>query len=102
MPSFNLLYNFFKKKLEILRDYINKNFKLNYIIWLKSFATAFILFIKKKNGFLQFYMNYRNLNVIFIKNKYFIFLVFKILNCLIKVKVFIKLNLRKVYNLIQI
>ena len=32
MSPFNLLYNFFKKKLEILRDYINKNFKLNYII----------------------------------------------------------------------
>ena len=31
MLSFNLLYNLFKKKLKILRDYIDKNFKLNYI-----------------------------------------------------------------------
>ena len=32
MLSFNLLYNLSKKKLKILRDYINKNLKLNYII----------------------------------------------------------------------
>ena len=31
MPSFSLLYNFFKKKLKILRDYIDKNLKSNYI-----------------------------------------------------------------------
>ena len=60
----------------------------------------FILFIKKKNSFLQFYINYKNLNIIFIKNKYFISFISEILNCLIKVKVFIKLNLKKVYNLI--
>ena len=60
----------------------------------------FILFIKKKNNFLQFCIDYKNLNVIFIKNKYFISLVSEILNYLIKVKVFIKLNLKGVYNLI--
>ena len=32
MSFFNLLYNLFKKKLEILRNYIDKNLKLNYII----------------------------------------------------------------------
>ena len=64
--------------------------------------TVFILFIKKKNDFLQLYINYKSLNIIFIKNKYLILLIFKILNHLIKVKVFIKLNLRRVYNLIQI
>ena len=32
MSLFNLLYNFFKKEFKILKDYINKNFKLNYII----------------------------------------------------------------------
>ena len=32
MSLFNPLYNLFKKKLKILRDYIDKNLKLNYII----------------------------------------------------------------------
>ena len=32
MLFFSLLYNLFKKKLKILKDYINKNLKLNYII----------------------------------------------------------------------
>ena len=62
--------------------------------------TVFILFIKKKNSFLQFYINYKGLNIIFIKNKYFIPFISEILNYLIKIKVFIKLNLRRVYNLI--
>ena len=31
MPLFSLLYNLFKKELKILRDYIDKNFKLSYI-----------------------------------------------------------------------
>ena len=52
MPFFSPLYNLFKKELEILRDYIDKNLKSNYITWLKSFTAAFILFIKKKNSFL--------------------------------------------------
>ena len=32
MPFFSLLYNFSKKEFKILRDYINKNLKLSYII----------------------------------------------------------------------
>ena len=62
----------------------------------------FILFIKKKNDSLQFYINYKSLNAIFIKNKYFIFFISEILNHLIKIKIFIKLNLKRIYNLIQI
>ena len=39
-----------------------------------------ILFIKKKNKLLKFYINYKKLNAISIKNKYLILLILKILN----------------------
>ena len=39
-----------------------------------------ILFIKKKDGLLKLYINYKKLNVIFIRDKYSILLISKILN----------------------
>ena len=39
-----------------------------------------ILFIKKKNKLLRFYINYKKLNVIFIRDKYLILLILEILN----------------------
>ena len=43
-------------------------------------------------------MNYRNLNVIIVKNRYFLFLIFEILNCFNKIKIFVKLNIIIVFN----
>ena len=59
-----------------------------------------ILFIKKKDSLLQLCVNYHHLNVILKKNKYLISLILKILNYLAKAKVFTKINLHSVYNLI--
>ena len=81
-PLFKLLYNLFKYKLSVFKDYINKNLKIEYINHLKSLIRVLILFIKKCNSLLQLYINYKRLNAVFIKNKYFIFLILKILNCL--------------------
>ena len=39
----------------------------------------FVLFIKKSNEELRFYVNYKKLNVIIKKNRYFIFLINEIL-----------------------
>ena len=40
---------------------------------------SFILFIEKLNEKLRFYMNYKKLNVIMKKNRYFIFLINEVL-----------------------
>ena len=42
-------------------------------------------------------MNYRDLNIITIKNRHSLFLIIKILNRLYDVKVFTKLNLKNIY-----
>ena len=47
-------------------------------------------------------MNYRKLNKIIIKNKYFLSNIGEFQDCLKKTQQFIKLDLQKIYNLIKI
>ena len=52
----------------------------------------------KKNNDLRFCVDYRGLNAIIIKNRYFLLLIFETLNRLCGLKVFIKLNLKNAYH----
>ena len=61
-----------------------------------------ILFIKKSEEKLHFYVNYKGLNAIIVKNHYFLPLIFKILNHLNCTKIFIKLNIISTFNKLQI
>ena len=56
----------------------------------------------KKNNKLRLYVDYRDLNAIIIKNRYFLFLIFETLNRLCESKIFIKLNLKNVYYKLRI
>ena len=56
----------------------------------------------KKNNELRFYIDYRDLNAIIIKNRYSFFLIFETLNRLCESKIFIKLNLKNVYYKLRI
>ena len=51
----------------------------------------------KKNNKLRFCVDYRDLNAIIIKNRYFFFLIIERLNRLYDSKIFIKLNFKNVY-----
>jgi len=62
----------------------------------------FILFIKKLNGGLYFYINYRGLNIIIIKNKYSLPLILKTLNRLNRIKVFSKLDIIFIFNRLRV
>ena len=53
--------------------------------------------MSKKNNELRFYIDYRDLNTIIIKNRHFFSLIFETLNRLCELKIFIKLNLKNVY-----
>ena len=61
-----------------------------------------MLFIFKKNNNLRLCVNYRNLNVVIIKNKYFLSLIEKTFNHLMSAVYFTKLDLKNVYHRIQI
>ena len=95
--SYDFFYALSKKKLQVLRNYLLKNLALNCIRKFFNFAETLILFIFKKNNSLRLCINYRDLNVIIIKNKCF-FLIEKTLNRLINVAYFIKLNLKNAYH----
>jgi hypothetical protein len=64
------IYLFFEKKLEALREYIDKNLIKEYIRPSKSFIRYTVFFVSKKNGKLRIYVDYRKLNDIIIKNRY--------------------------------
>ena len=71
--SYDFLYALSEKELQVLRNYLLKSLALNCIREFFSFAETSILFIFKKNNNLRLCVNYRDLNVIIIKNKCFFF-----------------------------
>lgn len=102
MSFFDLIYNLFENELTLQKIYIDKNLINEFIARFKFSAYVFILFIKKRNEELKQCVNYRKLNVILVRNKYFISLIINILKRLKKVKIFIKLDIRETYNFISI
>jgi hypothetical protein len=86
----------------VLKDYLKKILYLKIIRRLTSPIIAPLLFIDKKDAILRLYINYKELNIVIILNKYLIPLISKILNRLKKVKIFIKIDLYNIYYLIKI
>ena len=60
------------------------------------------MFVKKKDGILRLYINYRKLNDITIKNRYLLLNVTELRDRLANAKIFTKLDLREGYYLIRI
>ena len=57
-----------KDKLLVIKKYINKHLNIGFIYPSIFLVTAPILLIKNPGGGIQFYINYRGLNTIIIKN----------------------------------
>ena len=70
---YNSFYALSKKKLQVLRNYLLKNLALNRIREFFNFIKTLMLFVFKKDESLRLCVNYRNLNVIIIKNRCFFF-----------------------------
>ena len=80
------IYTLFYTKLEILRNYLDKNLKKDFIWKAKTIIEFFILFVPKKDEKLRFYVNYKKLNAITIKDKYLLLNIGKLQNHLIGIK----------------
>jgi predicted CopG family antitoxin len=78
----DLIYNLSLIELKILKSYIEDNLVKDFIISSVSFSSVLILFIKKKNDELRLYVNYKSLNVVTIKNKYFLSLIQRLFDIL--------------------
>ncbi len=94
---YELLYFLFEEKLSILQEYLLKNLTLNRICKFINLIYTSMLFVLKSNNNLRLCIDYRNFNIIIIKNKFSLSLIKKTLNCLIDVVYFTKLNLKNAY-----
>ena len=100
--SMNFIYNLSKTELEMLRKYINENLKKKFIKFFKFSTKSLILFIKKSDDDLRLCVNYRKLNVITIKNRYFFFFINENFDKLLKIRMFTKLNVQNAFHRICI
>ena len=96
------IYNFSAKKLIILWKYLKNSLQKNWICSIKSSTEASMLFSFKKDERLKLYVNYKELNKIIIKNHYFLSLINEMLNQLVRVKIYSKIDFCNIYHKIKI
>ena len=77
-PTHSPIYTLSAKELEVLRDYLDKNLAKRFIRPSTSLARYSILFVPKKDGKLRLCIDYWQLNVITIKNRYPLLLISEI------------------------
>jgi len=92
------LYDMSRDKILELRRYLNENLSKDFIQVNHFQMIVSVLFIKKLKEEFHFCVNYRDLNVITVKNWYFLSLISEMLNHLSWAKIFIKLNIISAFN----
>ena len=68
MPLYKRPYLIFKDELLVIKKYINKHLNKGFICPSIFLTATFILLAKKPGGGIRFYINYKGLNTIIIKN----------------------------------
>ena len=86
----------------MLREYINENLKKRYIRPLILLARYPVFFVLKSNGKLRICVDYRQFNMIIIKNRYTLFLIHEMQDRIKGFKIFTKIDIRKGYYKIRI
>jgi hypothetical protein len=96
------LYYYSAVKLEEVKWYIIKNLDKGFINTSQTPFVSSILFVKKKDGNLQFCINYRKLNNLTYKDQYLLPLISKTLARITRAKIFTKLDIRQAFHRIRI
>ena len=78
--SYIHIYNMFSAELKTLKNYINNFLIKKWIHKFQNLTDIFIFFISKKSNELHFCIDYYKLNIIIIKNHYFLLLISKLLD----------------------
>ena len=90
------------EELNAVKKYLDEHLEKNIIHFNFSSAAVLIFLTRKSDDDLRFCVNYQALNVITIKNHYFILFIEETLNWLCKVKIYIKLDVIAAFNQICI
>ena len=100
--SFELIYSLELIELDTLKTYIETNLAISFIRPSKSLAGTLILFDKKPDRSLGFYVDYWGLNNLIIKNRYPLSLISKSLDHLGRAKQFTQFDLTNAYHRMRI
>jgi hypothetical protein len=100
--DYTSLYKIFKEKLKIVKKYLENNLKKRFIVANRLFFASSMMFMKKTNESLKFCVDYKKLNQLIKKKKYFLSLIDETFAHLKKTKYFIKLNIRQTFHRIRI
>ena len=75
----NRIYSIFEYKFEQVKKYLNEHLKKEFIVSSYASFASSILFAEKPNERLRFCVDYKKLNVIIKRNRYFISLIDEVL-----------------------
>ena len=95
---YDLIYFLFEDQITILRIYLDKHLKNDFIRSFTSLVEISILFVKKKNESLQLCVNYRDLNLLTIKNRYSLSLIDESFDRLNKTRIYTSIDMITTYN----
>jgi hypothetical protein len=101
-PPFSPIYSLSEVEQLALREFLDENLANHFIRPSSSSAGAPILFIRKKDGSLRLTVDYRGLNRITKKDRYPLPLIPDLLDRLRSANVYMKIDLRGMYNLVRI
>ena len=95
------IYSISGHKFEQVKKYLNEHLKKEFIVSSYASFASSILFIEKPNKELRFCVDYRKLNAIIKRNRYFILLINEILIRIQDYKYFTRLNIIIAFNKLQ-
>ncbi len=96
--SWSCLYHMSDYKLQKMKNYLIEHLNKNFISFSLTSYASFILFIKKKDDSLRFYINYRKLNALIKRDRYSLFLIDETLACIQDSKYLTWLNIIVIFN----
>ena len=94
----NRIYSILEHKFEQVKKYLNEHLKKEFIVSSYTSFALFVLFIEKLNEELRFCVDYKKLNAIIKRNRYFISLINEILIRIQDCKYLIRLNIIITFN----
>ncbi len=96
--SWSRLYHMSDYKLQKIKNYLIKHLNKDFISSSSALYASLILFIKKKDDSLRFYVNYRKLNALIKRDRYLLSLIDETLACIQDSKYLTRLNIIVIFN----
>ncbi|KAI1006278.1 hypothetical protein K3495_g1941 [Podosphaera aphanis] len=101
-PSVARPHSMNRHELKTLRECLEKELSKGFIRISRSPAAAPVLFVKKSNGELRFFIDYRGLNEITVRNRHSLPLISETLSQLSQAKFYIKLDVISASNKLRL